>query len=297
MDWVEVPSYAKINLGLYIKGKREDGFHSIESIFQTISLKDSLYFKLEGKEISITFDNPKLPEGPSNIIYKAASLFKDKKGKNLGVKIKVEKKIPIGAGLGGGSSNAAVTLLTLNRLLEYPKNTKELLEYAENLGSDVPFFLKGGTAIVSGRGEKIDWVNDIPPLNFLLAIPSFSILTKDAYEWWDNHKKQDLTNQDLSLILQKMQEGKREIFGKLENSFCEVVVEKYPQLKNVMKNLERLKPIKVILSGSGPAIYAIFGSEKYNFRVGDILEDNCILIPCSSISREKYFNSLKQKED
>ncbi len=297
MDWIKVPSFAKVNLGLYIKEKREDGFHSIESIFQTISLKDSLYFKLEGKGINIQSSNPHLPEGPSNIIYKAASLFKDKKGKSPGVKIKVEKKIPIGAGLGGGSSNAAVTLLTLNRLLEYPKNTEELNEYAKNLGSDVPFFLKGGTAMVSGRGEKIEWVNDIPPLNFLLAIPAFSILTKDAYKWWDNHKKQALTNQDLSLILQKMQEGKKEILDKLENSFWEVVVEKYPQLKNVMKNLERLKPIKVILSGSGPSIFAIFGSEKYNFRVGDILEDNCTLMLCNSISRKKYFNLLKQKED
>lgn len=297
MDWVEVPSYAKVNLGLYIKEKREDGFHSIESIFQTISLKDSLYFKLEGKEINITSDNPNFPEGPSNLIYKAASLFKNKKRKNLGVKIKVEKKIPIGAGLGGGSSNAAVTLLTLNRLLEYPKDTEELTEYAENLGSDVPFFLKGGTAIVSGKGEKIEWVNDIPPLNFLLATPAFSISTKDAYGWWDEHKKQDLTNEDLSLILQKMQEGKKEILSKLENSFWQIVVEKYPQLKNVMKNLERLKPIKVILSGSGPAIYAILGSEKYNFRVGDILKDSYNLMLCSSISRKEYFNSLKQKED
>jgi 4-diphosphocytidyl-2-C-methyl-D-erythritol kinase len=297
MDWVEVPSYAKVNLGLYIKEKREDGFHSIESIFQTISLKDSLYFKFEGKKIDIKSNNPNLPEGPCNIVYKAATLFEDKKGKNLGVKIKIEKKIPIGAGLGGGSSNAAVTLLTLNRLLGYPKDTEELTEYAENLGSDVPFFLKGGTALVSGRGEKIEWVNDIPPLNFLLAAPAFSISTKDAYTWWDSHKKQDLTNEDLRFILQKMREGKKEILSKLENSFWEVVAEKYPQLKNIMNNLERLKPIKVILSGSGPAVYAIFGSEKYNFRVGDILKDSCTLIPCSSISRKEYFNSLKQKED
>jgi 4-diphosphocytidyl-2-C-methyl-D-erythritol kinase len=297
MDWVEVPSFAKVNLGLYIKEKRKDGFHSIESIFQTISLKDSLYFKLEGEGINITSDNPALPKGPSNIIYKAASLFKDKKGKNLGVKIKVEKRIPIGAGLGGGSSNAAVTLLTLNRLLGYTKKTEELAKYAENLGSDVSFFLKGGTAIVSGRGEKIEWASDIPPLNFLLAIPAFSISTKDAYQWWDNHKKQDLTNEDLSFILQRMQEGKKEILSKLENSFWKVIVEKYPQLKKIMENLERLKPIKVILSGSGPAIFAIFGSEKYNVRVGDILEDSFTLTSCSSISRKEYFNLLKQKED
>jgi len=297
MNWVEVPSFAKINLGLYIHEKREDGFHSIESIFQTISLKDTLYFKLEGNVIEIDCDNPDLPSGPSNLIYKAASMFKDKQCKEFGVKIKVEKKIPIGAGLGGGSSNATATLLTLNRLLKYPKDTEELMECAENLGSDVPFFLKGGTALVSGRGEKVDWVNDIPPFELLLGVPSFSISTKDAYNWWDNEGKQALTNQDLSLILQKMQEGKREIFGELENSFCKLILEKYPQVKNAMEKLRRMNPINVILSGSGPAIFAIFGSERYNYRGGDIKKDQYTLINCKSVSREEYFNLLKPKED
>jgi len=297
MNWTKIPAFAKINLGLHIHEKREDGFHSIESIFQTISLKDTLYFKLEGNVIEILSDNPNLPGGPSNLIYKAASMFKDKQCKGFGVKIKVEKKIPIGAGLGGGSSNAAATLLTLNRLLEYPKNTEELMECAKKLGSDVPFFLKGGTALVKERGEKVEWVKDIPTFQLLLAVPSFPISTKDAYNWWDNEEKQALTNEDLSLILQKMQEGKREIFGKLENSFCEIISKKYPQVKNAMEELRRMNPINVILSGSGSAIYAIFGSEKYNYRGGDIKEDQYTLINCKSISREEYFNLLKPKED
>jgi 4-diphosphocytidyl-2-C-methyl-D-erythritol kinase len=297
MDWVKVPSFAKVNLGLYIKEKRKDGFHSIESIFQTISLKDSLYFKLGGNGVNITSNNTALPKDSSNLIYKATSLFKDKKGGNLDVQIKVEKKIPIGAGLGGGSSNAAVTLLTLNRLLGYPKNYEELIDDAKNLGSDVPFFLRGGTAFVRGRGDEINWVNDIPKINLLLATPAFSISTKDAYLLWDNYKKQDLTNEDLSLILTKMQEGEKEIFSKLRNCFWEIVVAKYPELKNIMKNLEKLQPINVMLSGSGPAIFAILGSEKYNCSVGDIKENWYTLRHCRSISRKEYFNSLKQKED
>ena len=140
MNYLKVPSFAKVNLGLYILKKRKDGFHAIESIFQTISLKDILYFKLEGSEIKIISNNPNLPVGPSNLIHKAAKFFKTKNNKNLGVKIKIEKNIPIGGGLGGGSSNAAVTLLTLNRMLNYPKKPEELIEQAESLGSDVPFF-------------------------------------------------------------------------------------------------------------------------------------------------------------
>ncbi len=297
MNWIEVPSFSKINLGLYIKELRADGFHSIESIFQTISLKDLLYFKLGGNKIEISSDNPNLPVGPTNLIYKAANMFKEKSNEKLGIKIKVKKNIPIGAGLGGGSSNAAVTLLTLNSLLKHPKNTQELTECAKKLGSDVPFFLKGGTALVKGRGEKIQWAKDIPTFPILLALPSFSISTKDAYNWWEKEEKQTLTNTDLSFILHGMQEGKREIFCELENSFCDLVLKKYPQVKNIMKKLRNLKPINILLSGSGPAIFAVFGSEVYNYRWGDIKTDNYALINCKSISREKYFNLLKPKED
>ena len=297
MDWIKVPSFAKLNLGLYIHEKRKDGFHSIESIFQTISLKDLLYFKLEGRQIKISSNNPDLPEDSSNLIYKAAQFFKNKKDKNFGVKIKVDKKIPIGAGLGGGSSNAAVTLLTLNHLLKYPKKFEELMEYAESIGSDVPFFLKGGTALVSGKGEKIKLANDIPTLDFLLAIPQFTISTKDAYGWWDSKEKQDLTNEDLSLILQRMQEGEKEILCKLRNSFQGIIVGKYPQLEDIMNKLNRLKPINVMLSGSGPTVFAIFGSEKYNYRMGDMKEDQYKFMHCKSISRREYFNLLKPKED
>ncbi len=296
MNYLKVPSFAKVNLGLYIREKRKDGFHSIESIFQTISLKDTLYFKLEGTEIKITSNNPNLPDGPANLIHKAASIFINKKNKNLGVKIKVDKKIPIGSGLGGGSSNAAVTLLTLNRMLNYPKKTEELMKHAESLGSDVPFFMKGGTALVSGRGEKIEWVKDIPTLNFLLITPSFAISSKDAYDWWDNKEKQDLTNEDLSLILHRIQEGEKEILSKLRNSFQGIIFEKYPRLEDIMKKLNRLNPINVMLSGSGPTVFAIFGSEKYNYRMGDIKE-NYTLKHCKSISRKEYFNLLKPKED
>ena len=297
MDYLKVPSFAKLNLGLYILEKREDGFHSIESIFQTISLKDLLYFKLGGEGIRIKSNNPNLPEGPSNLIYKAANFFKDIERKKTGIEIKIDKKIPIGAGLGGGSSNAAVTLLTLNRLFKYPKKFEELMKNAKSLGSDVPFFLKGGTALVKGRGENIKWEKDIPRLDFLLAIPSFSISTKDAYQMWDDKQKQDLTNEDLSLILHKMQEGEKEILRKLRNSFEGVILREYPQLKYAMKKLNGFKPINVLLSGSGPTVYAICGSEKYNYRMGDLKETKYTLKQCSSVSREEYFNLLKPKED
>ncbi|MEJ2567307.1 MAG: 4-(cytidine 5'-diphospho)-2-C-methyl-D-erythritol kinase [candidate division WOR-3 bacterium] len=297
MEYLKVPSFAKLNLGLYIREKRGDGFHSIESIFQTISLKDLLYFKLGGKGIRIKTNNPNLPKGPSNLIYRAANFFKDIETKNVGLEINIDKKIPIGAGLGGGSSNAAVTLLTLNRLLKYPKKFEELMENAKSLGSDVPFFLKGGTALVKGRGEKIKWEKDITRLDFMLAISSFSISTKDAYQMWDDKEKQDLTNEDLSLILHKMQEGEKEILRKLRNSFEGVILREYPQLKYVMKELNRFKPINVLLSGSGPTVYAICGSEKHNYRMGDLKEIQYTLKHCRSISREEYFNLLKPKED
>ncbi len=297
MEYLKVSSFAKVNLGLYIREKRKDGFHSIESIFQTISLKDSLYFKLGGNEIKIKCNNPELPIGPDNLIYKAANLFINKKTEKFGVEIKIDKKIPIGAGLGGGSSNAAVTLLTLNRLLNYPKKREELMENAKNLGSDVPFFLKGGTALVIGRGEKIKWLKDLPELYFLLAISPLTISTKNAYRWWDDKEKQDLTNEDLSFILRKIQEGEKGILRKLRNSFEVIILEKYPQLKYIIDKLNKFEPINVMLSGSGPTVFAIFGSEKHNYRMGDIKGEHYTLKHCRSVSREEYFNLLKPKED
>jgi len=296
-DPIIVPSFAKVNLGLSILGKRGDGYHLIDSIFQTISLKDFLHFKFEGNNITVTTNSLSISDGLSNLVYRAAKLFQERTMKKLDITIYIDKKIPVEAGLGGGSSNAGATLQTLNRLFDYPLSSDELMEIAKDLGSDVPFFLKGGTAHVMGRGEMIEWCEDLPPLYFLLVIPPFSVSTQWAFQHWDKIGDSTLTNKGLSFILDEVKKGRKEILGELKNSFERVILNEYPQIREIMAKLKRLKPINVLLSGSGPTVFSIFGSGTYDRGRGEILEGNFTTLRCRSVSREEYCNSLKLKED
>ncbi|TET98989.1 MAG: 4-(cytidine 5'-diphospho)-2-C-methyl-D-erythritol kinase [Candidatus Stahlbacteria bacterium] len=292
-----LPSFAKINLGLNILGKREDGYHSIESIFQTISLHDNLHFKLKGDCIEVTSDDEMVPDGPSNLIYKAAKMFEERTGNTIGLKVSLEKKIPVQSGLGGGSSNAATTLLTLNRFFGYPLSLDELTLIASELGSDVPFFIRGGTAYVTGRGEQVQWKKDIPGLYILLIFPSFGISTEWAYSRWDKNRDITLTNKKLDIILNLLINNEKKVIRDLRNSFAEIIVKEYPQVKLIIEKLEKFNPMNIIMSGSGPTLCAIFGSESKRDSVREILIKSTITMSCRAISRKEYLNSLKLKED
>ncbi|MCK4420220.1 4-(cytidine 5'-diphospho)-2-C-methyl-D-erythritol kinase [candidate division WOR-3 bacterium] len=288
----KVPSFAKINLGLEILRRRDDGYHSIESIFQTISLHDDLYFTQEGNDIEVFSDDDRIPDGPDNLVYKAARLFEEQTQLKIGYKIRINKRIPVEGGLGGGSSNAGVTLLTLNKLFDYPLTEMELIEMAKELGSDVPFFIKGGTAHVTGRGEEIDWVDDIPKLYLLLAVPDFGISTEWAYRMWDEKKsKVDLTRKNLSIILKLLLSDKKEVVKDLRNSFIELAIKEYPCLGYIRKRLWECKPINVLMSGSGPVFVAIFGSESLRDRVREILIEDSTTLISTTISRHEYFQT------
>src|SRR6266404_1886585 len=154
-----LPSYAKINWNLRILGKRGDGFHEICTVFQTISLHDTLHFTAND-ELFLTCDDPEIPTDEGNLITEAANKLNEKFGTNFGTRIHLEKRIPSPGGLGGGSSNAAVTLIGLMRLWELEIAPSDLQSIAEQLGSDVPFFLRGGTALGTGRGEQIETLDD-----------------------------------------------------------------------------------------------------------------------------------------
>lgn len=296
-DWIKLPSFAKVNLGLHILGRRDDGYHSIESIFQTISLHDNLYFDLGGKCIDVTSTDERVPDDLSNLVYKAAKMFEEWTGRSVGLKVKIEKKIPIKAGLGGGSSNAAVTLLTLNRLFGYPLALDELIAIATKIGSDVPFFIRGGTAYVTGRGEKIEWSKDIHELYFLLVIPSFGISTKLAYSMWDKNRDNTLTNKKLYIILKLLIDNKKKVIKDLSNSFMKIIVKEYPQISFIIEKLKEFNPMNVIVSGSGPTLVAIFGSESKPDKVREVLRENFTTLKARTISRRHYLNSLKLKED
>jgi 4-diphosphocytidyl-2-C-methyl-D-erythritol kinase len=182
VETLSLTSYAKVNLGLHVLAKRADGFHDIETILQTIDLRDRIRITpLEEKRIEVRCDRPEVPSGPENLVHRAAQLILSEHEVPGGCRIEIDKRIPAGAGLGGGSGNAAVTLLGLNRLWDLNMSREDHLRMAARLGSDVPFFLEGGTALAEGRGERLTPLRLVPDFWLVLVKPAISISTAWAY--------------------------------------------------------------------------------------------------------------------
>jgi 4-diphosphocytidyl-2-C-methyl-D-erythritol kinase len=254
---IKIKSPAKINLFLEIKNKRSDGYHNLESIMQTISLYDELSFDLREKDIILECSDKSLSVDETNIIYKATKAVQNHFKIDNGVKIYSKKEIPIGAGLGGGSSNAAATLKALVKLWNIKTTKTELEQIAAKLGADVPFFLTGGTALCEGTGEKITPLKSIDTLNIILVNPGFSVMTTDVYK----KIKFPLTNQvKIHRIVFAICSG----FFNIKNAYkcCfnrleEFVFPDYPEIviiKNILNDLGCVS----FMSGSGATVFGIF---------------------------------------
>ena len=249
-------SPAKVNLRLEILRKREDGYHEIKTILQKISLQDTLYFSLrKGKGVSIKADSPNLPTGKANLVYKAVRSMMIESGYRGGIRVDIKKRIPLGAGLGGGSSNAATTLKAMNELLNLNVSKKRLMEMGLEIGADVPFFFLEGAAVGSGIGERLRKV-ELPVLWFVLIYPNFEVSTRWAYQNFV------LTNQRIHFNLQKFTKTPEGISRIFLNHLEEVVSKKYPQIENMKKILCSAGALAALMSGSGPTVFGIFSDEQ-----------------------------------
>jgi len=267
MTSIFLPSFAKINLGLSILHKRDDGYHALQTILQQINLKDEIQVSLsDSGEISVTCSKAEIPTNETNLCYRAAALFKKQTGIESGIHINLTKNIPWGAGLGGGSSNAAVTLLALNKLFNTNFKIDKLQELAAQLGSDIPFFIKGGTAFAYGRGEKLKPIkNECKYKHILIIFPNVQISTKWAY----SNLNLNLTNKEKSITLSSFKERgavNLDIFEALKNDFEDVVFLKYPLLGEIKMQLHEVGAVFASLSGSGSALFGVFKTNS------DVLE-------------------------
>lgn len=255
-DTLHLESPAKINLRLEILKKREDGYHEVRTILQKISLFDTLLFSLRKERgISIVTNHPHLPTGKSNLIYQAVqSILKESSYKG-GVHIEIEKRIPLGAGLGGGSSNAATTLKALNQLLKVGLSKKGLMEMGLGIGADVPFFFLEGAAIGSGIGERLRRI-ELPGLWYVLVYPNFEVSTRWAYQNFV------LTKRQFHFSLQKLTISPEKISQGLRNDLEEVVSKEYPQIGIMKKMLFSCGALSAMMTGSGPTVFGIFPEEK-----------------------------------
>jgi 4-diphosphocytidyl-2-C-methyl-D-erythritol kinase len=253
---LHLESPAKVNLRLEILNRREDGYHELRTVFQKISLHDTLYFSLKKERgVSITADHPKLPVGKKNLVYRAVQSMLKVSGYRGGVHIEIEKRIPLGAGLGGGSSNAAATLKALNQLLETNLSEKELMGMGLEIGADVPFFFLESAAIGSGIGERLKKVK-LPDLWYVLIYPNFEVSTRWAYQNFV------LTNQQFHFNLHKFLKTPDGISRILLNHLEAAVSKKYPQIGIMKKILLSAGALGAMMTGSGPSVFGLFPEAK-----------------------------------
>jgi 4-diphosphocytidyl-2-C-methyl-D-erythritol kinase len=259
-------SPAKINCFLYVTGKREDGRHKLVSLMVCIDLNDEIRLELVDREtVSVVCRHPAVPEDGSNLAAMAASLFNQRwseSGKQWGVRIEIDKHIPVGAGLGGGSSNAATVLDGLNEAFGCPFSRRELMEMGESLGADVPFFLLESSALATGDGTTLEKVNvDLPP-HVIVFYPGVAVSTGRVYKNVDLNltKKRKI---DIDLLLDSdWKDGQVDVLdclgNDLENSACTV----YPELESVRERLESAMPVPVHMTGSGSCFFALFSDSE-----------------------------------
>jgi 4-diphosphocytidyl-2-C-methyl-D-erythritol kinase len=249
---------AKVNLGLHVHGKREDGFHELETIFQMVSLFDDVELELLSSGIKLECDMPGIPTDDTNLVCKAALLLrKSYQVEGKGVSIRLKKKIPFGAGLGGGSGNAAGVLMGLNRLWDLNIDREKLFTLAAELGSDVPFFLTSPCALGKGRGERLKVLESCSKFQVLLVFPGFPIATSWVYQ----NLRLKLTKRpnNISILRKNLSLSNITSLGsQLYNDLESVVIQKFPEVKVVKDELWAWGALGVLLSGSGSTVFGIF---------------------------------------
>lgn len=247
---------AKINLFLQVFGRRPDNYHDIHSLMQAVDLYDSITVSATSSGISLACDDAGLPTDSANLAWKAAKLIFDKTGLKGGANIDLTKRIPIGAGLGGGSSDAATVMKAVNQLYDLRIPPGQLAAWSAELGSDIPFFFSTGTALVSGRGEIVESADLFTGYFVLLIIPDFAVSTKDAYQGL----RLFLTNISIKGDIDTKASGADffKTLYRIGNDFQAMVVNSHTEMETCMEVLRRGGAGYVALSGSGSAFYGLF---------------------------------------
>ncbi|MCD4786148.1 MAG: 4-(cytidine 5'-diphospho)-2-C-methyl-D-erythritol kinase [Candidatus Eremiobacteraeota bacterium] len=251
---------AKINYVLEVLERREDGYHEINTVYQTISFYDHLYFQETNRDIEVLTDSDELQDPLANLVFKSASLVARMKNVNKGAKIFLRKNIPIGAGLGGGSSDAACTLKGLNRLWKLNLTELELQNYAAQIGADVPFFLRGGLAIGKGKGDKITYISRgmRPKFPIILVCPTFKVSTADAYMEWDEGGYFSRGSGLDSFMKSLYGRNLMGMAGNLFNDFEALIIKKHSPIQAIKNRLMRSGALGALMTGSGSAVFGIF---------------------------------------
>ena len=290
MPPLRLPAFAKINTCLRILGRRRDGYHELRTIYQTISLHDTLEFSfLRRPVIELECDDPTLPAGRGNLVWRAAAAMRKRLRLRSGVRIRLTKRIPVERGLGGGSSDAAVALLGVLRLARRSLPGEELLEMAAALGSDVPFFLFGGRALGVGRGEEIYPLPPAPKRAVLVISPAgISVSTREAYRWASSALTKHRSKSILNCFCALCWSEQGDLLG---NDFEGAVFRRHPRLARIKRALFRCGAAEVALAGSGSAVFGIFPTPAKARRAALQFPNDQVFV-AETLSRDEYRRSL-----
>jgi 4-diphosphocytidyl-2-C-methyl-D-erythritol kinase len=285
---MRVKSFAKINLGIEILGKRDDGYHEIRTLFQTVSLFDLLaFFPLPRNEIILRGNDVSIPWDGSNLIHKAVVLLKKRYAIEKGVEIHVTKNIPAGKGLGGGSSNAAITLLALNELWQLDLAKDALRDLSALLGADIPFFFEGGLCLGQGKGEDLFTLGDLDPCLCVLALPSVSLSTASVYK----RLPASLTSREKDSKIIKFLDSRD--LGFLENDLEEIVFRTHPQIKDIKNLIQEQGSELTLMSGSGSAVFGLFHQRKRAEKTLRVLTKEHSAVLVTTLSRADYWKKMR----
>ena len=254
-------SPCKFNLFLDVIDRRADGFHEVVTIIEPLSLSDRLHLRETSGKMEVYTDHPGIPDGPDNIVYQAAQLIREEAGVKRGVVIRIEKRVPAAAGLGGGSANAARTLLRLNELWELNLSPQTMVRLSAKLGSDVPFFLNPTTSLCRGRGEESTPLPPTPNFWSVLINPGFPISTRWAYEQLEVSSPRP-PHQNLEIIIDALKRSDLSTLGNsLYNIFQEVLEPRIPRLHEILDFFRNNNTLGTILSGSGSTVIGLVATE------------------------------------
>lgn len=258
---VQKNAYAKVNLGLDVLGVLPSGYHEVKMVMQTVGIYDVLTFEKTAEGIVITTDSGELPTNEDNLIYKAAKLLFDKYHITEGVRIHLEKHIPIAAGMAGGSADAAATLKGINELFELGCDLQELKEIGVKIGADVPYCVMGGTALAEGIGERLTALKPAPDCYLLVAKPNINVSTKYVYEHLDALESYE--HPDIDGMVAAIEAGDLDgVTARMGNVLQDVTIPAHPIIAQLKAQMKELGAQESMMSGSGPTVFGIFTDKE-----------------------------------
>ena len=274
MDEISLKALAKINLGLDVLGKREDGYHEVRMVMQTIHLYDRVEIKkTRSPHIHVETNLYYLPVNEENLVYRAAKLMKDEFQIKEGVRIVLQKFIPVAAGLAGGSSDAAAVLVGMNRIFNLGLKQNKLMELGLKIGADVPFCIMRGTALAEGIGEKLTALPPMPKCPVLIAKPAISVSTKAVYEGLKLYD--GMEHPDIDGVMEGIQQKDlKGVASHMGNILETVTIPMYPVIEDIKKLMLENGALNAMMSGSGPTVFGLFPNEKEIRRAYEALKQS-----------------------